>query len=134
MIKEEQYIKLSSLLPIHLEKAYNILYAGILTDEEITRRPFNIKVERVKQVLAGDVTPGSSARRWYEFFQYLNDAARMQHAGERKKLYITEIKNLMGLRIPVTIVAGPFDNRHDAEKAQAYWAMRGKTNLKIIKG
>ena len=30
------------------------------------------------------------------------------------------------------ILAGPFDNWKDAERAQAYWAMRGKLNTDII--
>ena len=71
-------IQLSSLLPIHLERAYDILYTGIFTDEEVSRRPAHVKIEKVKHVLAGYVTPVCSARRWYEFFQYLNDAARVQ--------------------------------------------------------
>lgn len=36
-----------------------------------------------------------------------------------------------GQALPWTL-AGPFDNWHDAEKAEAYWAMQGKANLKII--
>ena len=49
------------------------------------------------------------------------------------KLYVVEICKFMGLPVPMPL-AGPFDNWHDAEKVEAYWAMRGKTNLKIIKG
>lgn len=39
------------------------------------------------------------------------------------------IQNTDGL--PVTL-AGPFGNWKDAETAQAYWALRGKTRLELI--
>ena len=47
------------------------------------------------------------------------------------KLYVVTIRRFAGLPIPWQL-AGPFDNWKDAEKAEAYLAMQGKMNLKII--
>ena len=45
--------------------AYNILY-------HINDRPACVKANRVRKILAGEVTPGCSAATWWEFFNFLD--------------------------------------------------------------
>lgn len=52
--------------------AYYILYGGTLTFEEIQSRPKQVRIDKVKSVLKGEIVPHCEAIQWYNFFEYLN--------------------------------------------------------------
>lgn len=65
--------KFSMIDDTSLAKAYDILYVENLTIDEIKKRPNEIKIKRVKEVLSGVVTPNCNAEKWYLFFKFLNE-------------------------------------------------------------
>lgn len=52
--------------------AYYILYGGASTFEEIQNRPKQVRIDKVKSVLKGEIVPHCEAIQWYNFFEYLN--------------------------------------------------------------
>ena len=66
------YLKFHCLPDDCLVGAYFILYGGILTFEEIQNRPKQVKIDKVKSVLKGEIVPHCEAIQWYNFFEYLN--------------------------------------------------------------
>ena len=85
------YLKFHCLPDDCLVGAYFILYGGILTFEEIQNRPKQVKIDKVKSVLKGEIVPHCEAIQWYNFFEYLNKEL-VQH--EQDNIMETPYKKL----------------------------------------